>query len=98
MAHSKQQIEELIQQKIIDYRNKFGTDLADDVKTYAETRKDSIERKFIEFGIMHITTIKGATEARAYWQTSKPINPLARKCVRYFLLLCSGLPTDNVRF
>jgi hypothetical protein len=73
------------------YREKFGVNLYDDVKAYANDRKGAVAKRFEEFGIMRYYQ-PDHQRPGYYWSTEG--NPVAQACLRLFLTLVSGLPPE----
>ena len=83
----------IFQSDFNNYKGKYQSNLQDDLVKYAKDRDKVIQKRFIEFGLMKVRQVEGTTVAS--WDSK---NPLAKRCLEYFMDLVSGLPLEFVLF
>ncbi|MCH7928699.1 MAG: hypothetical protein IID03_12090 [Candidatus Dadabacteria bacterium] len=77
----------------VAYKNKYASNLEEDIAKYAEDRNKGVQRRFIEEGIMIEQKMRGGAnigiKKKVFWNNK---NELGKRSCRFFMKLVSGLP------
>ena len=73
----------------VAYKNKYASNLEEDIAKYAKNRNEVIAKRFVREGIMKEKVIVKEGEQRYFWDSR---NVLGKRSMKFFMKLVSGLP------